>query len=520
MKKKLLIVPLALLLAISLVTVGCPGGGGPVAGSVLTVARASFNYESMDPIVWESFWGWAMYDPLLTFDNQGNIIGSVAESYSLSEDGLIWTFNIREGMNFHNGDPVTAHDVKFSVDRFAGEDSTNPWSPYLRYNYDYTEVTDDYTFVYHCVKPEPPLAMPFAWTRIIPKNYFESVGAEGFTAAPIGSGPYKFVSFVSETEFVMEANTEHWREVPSFERVVEILAPEESTRIAMLRTGEADIAEGISWDNMFTLQNEGFTLQEVGLPQVANFSYTGTWLTDGPTKDIRVRQALSYAINRQEIVDTLYYGLGEPGSRWFMEEHCWGWDPSWQADPYDPALAASLLADAGYPDAFADPVITVWLQVGWPPTWMDAWQLIQGYWADVGVQSELQVVDPAEWAMFFVRVTVPEDRAVGGIFPWVFPSAFQNVYHSANMFTSMGIHSTGNDPMADQLYDKAVNELDPDLARQYWTEFIAYCYDEMWVNVGLYQAPFYYVCDPDTVGEWTSHSHLSQWDAYAGIEQP
>jgi len=516
--KKLLLIPLVIILIAGICLSGC--GPKTVEGSVLTIARASFNYESMDPIVWESFWGWSMYDPLITFDGEGNIIGSVAESYSLSEDGLSWTFNIREGMTFHNGDPVTAHDVKFSVDRFAGEDSTNPWSPYLRANYDYTEVTGEYTFVYHCLRPEPPLATPFAWTRIIPKDYFESVGAEGFTAAPVGSGPWKFVSFVSETEMVMEAFEDHWREVPAFETLIEILAPEESTRIAMLQTGEVDIAEGISMDNMMDLQDEGFTLQQVGLPGVSNFSFTGTWLTDGPTSDINFRKAMSYAINRQEICDTLYYGLAEPGGRWFMSEQTWGWDPSWEADPYDPTLAESLLADAGYPDAFDDPVVTVWLQAGWPPTWMDAWQLIQGYWTDVGIQSELQVVDPAEWAMFFVRATSPDDQVVGGIFPWTWQGVFQNVYHCANMFTNVGIHSTSNDQVATDLYAEAISELDAEVARQLWTEFTAYCYDELWINVGLWIEPGYFVCDPDTVGDWTSHLHLSLWDAYAGIQQP
>jgi len=516
--KKLLLIPLAIILIAGVCLSGC--GPKTVEGTVLTVARASFNYESMDPIVWESFWGWAMYDALVEFDDEGNIVGSVAESYSLSEDGLTWTFNIRDDVYFHNGDQCTARDVKFTIDRFASEESTNPWSPYLRYNYDSTVVIDDFTVTMTTLRPEPPILVPLCWTRIIPKDYYESVGQEGFTAAPVGSGPWMFDSFVSETRFEMVANTEHWRIVPSFERIVEILAPEQSTRIAMLQTGEADLIEGISFDNMMDLQDDGYTLQEIGLPGLNNYSYTGTYLTDGPTSDINFRKAMSYAINRQEIIDTLFYGLGEPGSRWFMDENTWGWDPSWEADPYDPTLAESLLADANYPDAYDDPVVTVWLQVGWPPTFMDAWQLIQGYWADVGIQSELQVVDPAEWAMFFVRATSPDDQVVGGIFPWTFGGTFNNTYHCANMFTDIGIHSTSNDPVATALYAEAVTEQDAEVAKQLWTEFIDYCYTELWVNVGLWINPTYLVCDPDTVGEWTYHTYLSMWDAYAGIEQP
>jgi len=107
------------------------------------IATTDFSYESTDPIFYESLWGFAMYDALLTFDADGNFMGMVAEDWELSEDGNTWTFKIRRGIKFHNGDPLTAHDVKFSIDRFASEESTNPWSPYFRANLNYTEVLDD-----------------------------------------------------------------------------------------------------------------------------------------------------------------------------------------------------------------------------------------------------------------------------------------------------------------------------------------------------------------------------------------
>ena len=164
----------------------------------------------MDPIVIDSLWGWAMYDALLTFDPQGNVIGNVAESYDLSQDGLTWTFKIRQGIKFWNGDPLTSADVVFSLQRFGSKESTNPWSPYILKNNESITAKDDDTVIFKAQKPEWALKIPFAWTRILPKNYFEKVGQDGFRAQPMGSGPYKFAKWVPKTSMEYDANTEYW----------------------------------------------------------------------------------------------------------------------------------------------------------------------------------------------------------------------------------------------------------------------------------------------------------------------
>ena len=165
----------------------------------LRVASADFGNESMDPIVIASLWGSAMYDLLLVFDEQGNVVSNVAEKYTLSPDGLTWTFNIRKGIKFHNGDPLTSADVVFSIQRFGSKESTNPWSPYILKNNESITAADDYTVIFKAQKPEWPLKIPFATTQILPKNYFEKVGQDGFRAQPMGSGPYKFVKWVPKT---------------------------------------------------------------------------------------------------------------------------------------------------------------------------------------------------------------------------------------------------------------------------------------------------------------------------------
>ncbi len=509
---KKVIIPLILAVMIGLAFIGCKK---QVAEGTLVIGTANFSYESMDPIYYESFWGFAMYDPLITFDAEGNYIGAVAKSWNLSPDGKTWTFKIRDDIKFHNGDPLTSEDVAFTVVRFSSKESTNPWSPYLRNNFKSVETPDPYTFVYHSVKPEPQLAVPFAWTRILPKNYIEKNGVDYFRKHPVGSGPWKFVEFISKTKMVMEANMDYWGQKPAFKKVVDLMIPEESTRVAMLKRGEIDIAAGLSLDRVVELKKEGWRTQELGLPSVSNLSFPGTWMTKGPTSDIRVRKAMSYAINRQEICDTFFKGLAKPGGRWFMEEHGWGWDPDWKADPYDPEKAKALLKEAGYPEKFSTPVVKMFAASGGiDPEFQ---QIIAGYWEAVGIQTRIEVVDPVTWGgMFFVRAKDASQPQVGAVFSWTFPAVFNNVYHCANMFKSTGVHSTGNDPNADMLYDKATQELDLKKAKQYWTEFHNYA-NGMYVNVGICIIKYPAIVSPK-VGEFTTNAYMSIYDALAGIK--
>jgi peptide/nickel transport system substrate-binding protein len=477
-----------------------------VPTGTLRIAEQDFAYESFDQNFWTTFWGWAMCDPLLTYDNNANIIGCVADSYSLSADSLTWTFKIHKGILFSNGDPLTAADVKFSVDRFSSNTSTNPWAPYLRANFKSDAVVDDYTYTYTCNTPEPPLSVPFSNVLIIPKNYIEKNGVDYFRANPIGSGPYKLVKLVSRTTCTLEARTDYWGQVASWKTIIDYMVPEESTRVAMLKSGDVDIINTITPDRLVELKKLGFGLQEVGLDILGNISFPGTWETTSPTSDIKVRQALSYAINRQEMCDTFYKGLAQPGSRWQMQIGAYGWDPTWVPDPYDVTQAKALLAAAGYPDKFKDPVIKIYAQ-GYH---MDMMNMLVGYWNKVGVQTKIITVDSIKFAgLFFASARAPTGDNIGAIIPWVYAGPYNSMYHAANMYTSTGVHATGNDPAADALYQKAKLDTDPVQARKDYTAFIQYGYN-MWVNVGIYQMPSYAAVGPN-VGKITGPIALGIW---------
>jgi peptide/nickel transport system substrate-binding protein len=465
--------------------------GKPAPYGTLTLASQTFQSEAFDPNQAESWWGFAIYDPLVTLDSKGDPIPMAAESFSLSADGKSWTFKVRKGMKFTNGDPVTSADFQFSVQHFADKSSTNAWSAYLRNNFASDSCPDEFTYVYNTNTPEPQLIQPLSYTRILPKKYFQTVGQDAFRKAPIGSGPLKLKEFKPSTSCVLEANMDYWDTLPAYKTFVDLLIPEEATRVAMIKSGDVDIALGLGPDRIVELKNLGYRLESYGTNSVFTITFSAAFATDRATKDIRVRQAMSYAINRQEMCNTFFKGLATPGGRWFMDEASWGWDPSWKADPYDLAKAKQLLADAGYPSKFANPVIQLYAQ---PGIYSDVMQLLQDYWTKAGIQTKLSVVDVMGYqALFFQGKRGITDPNTGSVIPFYYIARNRAVYQSANMFLSTGSQSGGGPDEAlpghaDELYKKAASEIDPVKAKQYWTEFLNYAYT-MWANVGIVEMP-------------------------------
>jgi peptide/nickel transport system substrate-binding protein len=539
--KKWLAIPLVLLLAFVMILGSCgttekttapattfgataaPTGAAPAVKTgptgTITYAMTDFSYESTDPIYYESFWGWSMYDSLISTDKDGNYIGDVAESWSTSADGNTWTFKIRKGMTFHNGDPVTAADVKFSVDRFGSDASTNPWSYYLNFKYNKVSsaVIDDYTFQYVTAHPEPALKIPFAWTRILPKTYFEKVGQDAFRAKPIGSGPWKFVEHTAETSFTMEANTSYWGQVPAFQYVKDLQVPEESTQVAMLERGEVDLIT-VNMDRIVALQKAGWKTMELGYPNLFNINFQGTWLEKaGPTHDIRVRQAMSYALNRQQLCDTYFQGNGDPTiGEWFIQPGAYGWTEALRNDKFDLAKAKSLLVAANYPAAYADPSIHIYTTAAS----LDLTQLLQAYWKDAGLQVKIEVVDSMVNGTYFFnfqRITGTETNT-GWIFPWYFGTVANSIYHCSNMYCTWGAHNTSNDPQADVLYKAATSEFDAAKALKLWAEFRVYA-KSLYLDVGICGVKPLMVVGPK-LGEFTGKNWLGIADCLNGVQHP
>jgi len=513
--KKFFLIPLIVLFVVGLSFNGWAQSKSKIVPSgTLRVSMVNFGSETFDPLILNAVWLDIIHNTALTFTPQGEATGRVAESYSLSPDGKTWTFKIRKGVKFHNGDEVTSADFMFTFERFISPESKNPWANGLRRAFDRMEAPDAYTWVFHTKAPEPFLTASFANFHITPKNYIQKNGVDHFRKNPVGTGSWKFVKLISGTSLELEAVKDHWLLTPAFEKCIIDLVPEEATRIAKLKRGETDIAP-VSLDRAAELKREGLGLQPMVLPSIPALAFPGTWLTKGPMSELKVRQALSFAINRQEIANTFFRGFAKPGGTWFLSESTWGWDPAWKPDPFDPNKAKELLKEAGYPGKFQDPVIKVYSNAPAVAPWLpDFMQILAGYWEAVGIKTKIEPVDWAQLnSMFFVRGS---EGIVGTVVPYVTTGQPNNVYHCQNLYTSKGIHSTGNDPKLDALFNKLLVELDRDKAKALYREFQEYG-RSIYIVIGTVQIFDQLGLSPK-VGEFAADLHRSFQHSLAGIQ--
>src|SRR5437867_1340959 len=291
------------------------------------------------------FWVlYAIHDALVK-PMPGNLMApSLAESWTVSADQLVYEFKLREGLKFHNGAPFTAEDVKFSFLRYKG-------SKQLRDQVREVEIVDPYRIRFHLYSPWPDfmtyygtLATGAAW--VVPKKYVEQVGDDGFKKHPLGLGPYKFVSHTPGIELVMEAFEGYWRKVPHVKRLVFKSVPESATRMAMLKRGEVDIAYLLDVPQAQEVKRDpNLKLAFSGGIAVFFLDFLDQWDPKSPWHDKRVRQAASYAIDRKALSEVETLGASRPAGNFVPRrfEFALPLEP----DPDDPAKARQLLAGAG-----------------------------------------------------------------------------------------------------------------------------------------------------------------------------
>jgi peptide/nickel transport system substrate-binding protein len=292
---------------------------------------------------------YALHDALVKPMPGNPTAPGLAESWTASPDGLVYEFVLRKGVKFHNGDPVTAEDVKFSFERYRGA----AYKP-LKESVAAIEISDPSRVRIRLKRPWPDfmtfyMAAGASW--IVPKKYVEKVGDEGFKKAPVGAGPYKFVSFTPGVELVLEAFEQYWRKAPSVKRLVLRAIPDEATRLAALKRGEVDIAYAIRGALAEDLRRTpGLTLK----PNVGQATFwvyfTDQWDPKSPWHDRRVRLAASYAIDRQAINQAETLGYSRITWSIIPSSFEFYWQPPGHA--FDPIKAKQLLTEAGYPNGF------------------------------------------------------------------------------------------------------------------------------------------------------------------------
>jgi len=255
---------------------------------------------------------YALHDALVKPMPESAMAASLAESWSTSRDGLVYEFVLRKGATFHNGEPVTAEDVKFSFDRYRGLSAR-----VLKEKVAAIETPDPRRVRFRLKQPWPDFmafygtpATGAAW--IVPRKYVEKVGEDGFKKAPVGAGPYKFVSFTPGVELVLEASESYWRKTPSVKRLVFRAVPDAVTRLAMLKRGEVDIAYAVTGElGEEVRRTPGLTLRPTPFVATHWLVFADQWDPGSPWHARRVRLAANHAVDRQAINEAVTLGFSK-----------------------------------------------------------------------------------------------------------------------------------------------------------------------------------------------------------------
>ena len=263
----------------------------------------------------------------------------IAESWEISEDGLDYTFHIRPGILFHDGTPLTAADVAFSLEMYQNSDYQGANVDGL----DTVEVIDDSTVVCHLASPFSPFLLGVSACHIASKAYHDAVSEEEFASHPIGCGPYVFVSRAPGSNVVLAAFEDYYGGAPAIKNLTFTVIPDTTTTAIALQTGEVDFAE-IDSSNLIMLErNPAVTIADA---PTSSFTYVSMNLEKAPFDSVAFRQAINYAINREELVDICYDGKAEVNSN-ICARTRFGYSDSQPQYTYDKEKAIALIAEAG-----------------------------------------------------------------------------------------------------------------------------------------------------------------------------
>ncbi|MGB4137161.1 MAG: ABC transporter substrate-binding protein [Microbacterium sp.] len=355
-----------------------------------TAEDASFDPNLSIVTAWLSVLS-NVYDTLVRRNADGELEASLGTEWRQVDD-LTWEISLQKDVVFHDGTPFTADDVVYTFERVLGEELGSPQRTYIA-SIDKVEAVDPSTVRVHTSAPFPLLIDNLQFIPIVSKAFTEKDGASGLTRAANGTGPYQLESWKQGADIVLSAAADNWRGAPDIEDVVFRPIPEVGARVAALQAGEIDIAVGVQPETADMIESaDGLRIESVR-SQRSNYIVIDN--TVAPFDDVRVRQAVNYAVDKQGIIDNLMLGHGSPLPSMVGPMYR-GYDESLEPYPYDPDKARKLLAEAGYPDGF--PLVFNSSDVR--PKDREIAQAITAQLKDVGIQVDNQVT---EWGAFLDR---------------------------------------------------------------------------------------------------------------------
>lgn len=330
-----------------------------------------------------------IYDSLVWRDGDGNLIPGLAESWEFpSETQMV--LQLREGVTFHNGEPFDADDVVFSYNRLFDKENPSPLLRSLQGFVDSVDKIDDFTIRVNMPAPRATVVPTLIRVPILPSETFAEIGAQAFGVNPVGTGPFKFVRWDANQQIVLARNDDYWRGRPDVGEFIVRIIPEDFARFASLKNGEVDIITNLTSERVQEIEGDP-NLKWGGVHSARNM-FVGMQTKEPPFDDLRVRQAMNYAVDVDALIEVLMGGHAFSNAS-VCTQTLFG---AVEVEPfgYDPEKARMLLAEAGYPDGFETTMIG---PVGRYTKDKEMQEAIAGMLSEVGVK--VTHIQP-EWAQF------------------------------------------------------------------------------------------------------------------------
>jgi peptide/nickel transport system substrate-binding protein len=458
---------LLLVLGLTILGLGASAQGTPRYGGTVVIAMAA-EAVTMDPLVMTDVSSSNVFghvvEALFSLTPEGDLEPLLATGYEVSPDGLTWTIALRQGVRFHDGTPFNAEAAKFNLDRFRERATFK----FLIEAIQEVVVLDEYTIRLRLGAPFVPLLRGLAHTFT---GMVSPAAVQAGKVDPVGTGPFTFVEWVRGDRIVLTKNPNYWGEGPYLDRVVFRPVLEPGTRVMMLLTGEADIIHTVPPDDVPMVQADPLT--EVIRGQSFTTQYLGFNNQRAPFNDVRVRQAINYALNKEEIVEHVVGGFA------FVADAPIGPDVfghhSVGPYPHDPERARELLAAAGFPDGFRS---TLRFNPGWREV---AAELIQAQLRVVGIELELVRMEWGAYLEFHSR-PVAENQSDMFLLGWVSVTGDADyglfpLFHTTEWAPKSNRVFYSN-PRVDELLSQARFVVNPDERKALYAEAIEIIWSE------------------------------------------
>ncbi|MGM0421303.1 MAG: glutathione ABC transporter substrate-binding protein [Bacillota bacterium] len=472
--KKLLLSIVVLIVGIVLLV---PGAAfAQQQGGDLRIAIGA-DPESLDPVLASSSPAAMvmvhMMETLFEMTPDGEIVPLLAEDYDVSEDGLTYTLYLREGVEFHDGEPFNAEAVKFNLDRLIEDEAV---FSFLINKITEIEVIDEYTISLSTEEPFAPILAHLShdFISIISPAAVEKYG-DDVGSNPVGTGKFKFEGWSRGESIIMSRNDDYWGEPAYLDTVRILVVPEESTRVVMLETGEAHAIMNVPPRDVSRLEdNEELAVKNV--PSLRTL-YVGLHYQKEPFDDVKVRRAVNYAVDTEAIVEQVLDGAGRPSDA-PISPAIFGYAEQDMYE-YDPDLARELLAEAGYPDGFE---VDFYYPVGRYPQDQTIAQAVQSQLADVGITANMTTM---EWATYLEVINAPPDESPHDMYllGWgtVTGDADYGLYallHSDEWAPNGSNRSFYGNPEVDTLLEEARTETNTEEREELYAEAISLIWDD------------------------------------------